>query len=201
MEPRSSPRGQASPSTEGTALNTPLSGRVRSRTLKVLAAGLAFSLLTPAGVASASSSHGPDITSKAFLHKAESAKRHHKHLTQPMRAALAVHWAYQHLGNRYRLGANGPRVWDCSAFVGAAWRSAGVRLPRTTYDIMSHGYRHVSRSHLQPGDVLEFYGDSHVGIYVGRGYMIHESASRARAIKVPMTYFWGDMDAALRPGF
>lgn len=97
------------------------------------------------------------------------------------------------------MGATGPRIWDCSAFVGAAWRSAGVHLPRTSYDIRDHGFRHVSRNHMQPGDIIELYGFQHVGIYVGNGYLIHESFSQQRAVRVTLTYL-GPIDAVYRPG-
>lgn len=55
----------------------------------------------------------------------------------------------------------------------AAYRSAGISLPRTTYAQINAGQR-VSRSQLQPGDLVFFYsGISHVGMYVGNGQMVH----------------------------
>ncbi|SOD84334.1 Cell wall-associated hydrolase, NlpC family [Streptomyces sp. Ag109_G2-15] len=89
------------------------------------------------------------------------------------RAAAAVAYAYQKLGSPYVWGATGPDAFDCSGLVQAAYRSAGVSLPRTTYTQINAG-RRVSRSELQPGDLVFFYsGISHVGIYVGNGRMIH----------------------------
>ncbi|MEV5463056.1 NlpC/P60 family protein, partial [Streptomyces cellulosae] len=89
------------------------------------------------------------------------------------RAAAAVSYAYQKLGSPYVWGATGPNAFDCSGLVQAAYRSAGVSLPRTTYSQISAG-RRVSRSELLPGDLVFFYaGISHVGIYVGDGRMIH----------------------------
>ncbi|MBC9725758.1 NlpC/P60 family protein [Streptomyces sp. TRM68367] len=89
------------------------------------------------------------------------------------RAADAVSYAYQKLGNPYVWGATGPDAFDCSGLVQAAYRSAGVSLPRTTYAQIDAG-RRVSRSELLPGDLVFFYsGISHVGIYVGNGSMIH----------------------------
>jgi cell wall-associated NlpC family hydrolase len=89
------------------------------------------------------------------------------------RAAAAVSYAQQKLGSPYVWGATGPDAFDCSGLVQAAYRAAGVSLPRTTYSQITAG-RRVSRSELLPGDLVFFYaGISHVGIYVGNGRMIH----------------------------
>ena len=89
------------------------------------------------------------------------------------RAAAVVSYAYQKLGSPYVWGATGPNAFDCSGLVQAAYRAAGVSLPRTTYSQIAAG-RRVSRSELLPGDLVFFYaGISHVGIYVGNGRMIH----------------------------
>ncbi|MFD8389715.1 NlpC/P60 family protein [Streptomyces sp. NPDC059680] len=89
------------------------------------------------------------------------------------RAAAAVDYAYAKLGSPYVWGAAGPNSFDCSGLVQAAYRSAGISLPRTTYAQINAG-RRVSRSELQPGDLVFFYsGISHVGIYVGNGQIIH----------------------------
>lgn len=89
------------------------------------------------------------------------------------RAARAVSYAYKALGSPYVWGATGPNAFDCSGLTQAAYRAAGVSLPRTTYAQIDAG-RRVGRSELQPGDLVFFYsGISHVGLYVGNGQMIH----------------------------
>jgi cell wall-associated NlpC family hydrolase len=89
------------------------------------------------------------------------------------RAAAAVAYAYQKLGSPYVWGATGPDAFDCSGLAQAAYRAAGISLPRTTYAQINAGHR-VPRSALRPGDLVFFYsGVSHVGIYVGKGQMIH----------------------------
>ncbi|KUO12025.1 C40 family peptidase [Streptomyces sp. DSM 15324] len=89
------------------------------------------------------------------------------------RAAAAVSFAYSKLGSPYVWGATGPNAFDCSGLVLAAYRSAGVSLPRTTYAQIGIG-RRVSRSELRPGDLVFFYsGITHVGLYIGNGRMIH----------------------------
>ncbi|MFI6930047.1 NlpC/P60 family protein [Streptomyces sp. NPDC050287] len=89
------------------------------------------------------------------------------------RAAAAVAYAYAKLGSPYVWGATGPDAFDCSGLIQAAYRSAGISLPRTTYAQIGAG-RRVSRSELLPGDLVFFYsGISHVGLYIGNGQMIH----------------------------
>ncbi|OPG02083.1 hypothetical protein B1R27_34180 [Streptomyces sp. GKU 895] len=89
------------------------------------------------------------------------------------RASAAVSYAYSKLGSPYVWGATGPDAFDCSGLTQAAYRSAGISLPRTTYAQIDAG-RRVSRSELQPGDLVFFYSAiSHVGIYIGNGQMIH----------------------------
>ncbi|MFF5333302.1 NlpC/P60 family protein [Streptomyces sp. NPDC013181] len=89
------------------------------------------------------------------------------------RAAQAIAFAYGALGKPYVWGATGPNSFDCSGLTQAAWRSAGVSLPRTTYTQINAGQR-ISRSQLAPGDLVFFYsGISHVGLYIGNGQMIH----------------------------
>ncbi|MGC4949778.1 NlpC/P60 family protein [Streptomyces sp. DT224] len=89
------------------------------------------------------------------------------------RAAQAVAFAYSALGKPYVWGATGPHSFDCSGLTQAAWRAAGVSLPRTTYTQINAGQR-IPRSQLAPGDLVFFYsGVSHVGLYIGNGRMIH----------------------------
>ncbi|MEV7883321.1 NlpC/P60 family protein [Streptomyces sp. NPDC002817] len=89
------------------------------------------------------------------------------------RAAAAVSYASSKLGSPYVWGATGPDAFDCSGLMQAAYRSAGISLPRTTYAQIDTG-RRVARSELLPGDLVFFYSAiSHVGIYIGNGQMIH----------------------------
>ncbi|MFG2135474.1 NlpC/P60 family protein [Streptomyces sp. NPDC048650] len=89
------------------------------------------------------------------------------------RAARAVSFAHGALGKPYVWGATGPSAFDCSGLTQAAWKAAGVSLPRTTYTQIASGPR-IDRAHLAPGDLVFFYsGISHVGLYIGGGKMIH----------------------------
>ncbi|MFJ8820177.1 NlpC/P60 family protein [Streptomyces sp. NPDC102467] len=89
------------------------------------------------------------------------------------RVQAAISFAQNALGSPYVWGATGPNAFDCSGLTQAAYRAAGVSLPRTTYAQINAGQR-ISRSQLQPGDLVFFYsGISHVGLYIGNGQMIH----------------------------
>lgn len=103
------------------------------------------------------------------------------------RASAAVSYANKALGSPYVWGATGPDAFDCSGLTQAAYRSAGVDLPRTTYAQIAAGQR-VPRSQLQPGDLVFFYqGISHVGLYVGNGQMIHAPNPNAPVRLAPIS--------------
>ncbi|MGP3966896.1 NlpC/P60 family protein [Streptomyces sp. 6N223] len=88
-------------------------------------------------------------------------------------AEQAIAFADEQLGDPYVWGATGPDSWDCSGLTQAAWRAAGIEIPRVTWDQVNFGTR-VTRDELQPGDLVFFYDDvSHVGLYTGDGMMIH----------------------------
>ncbi len=102
------------------------------------------------------------------------------------RAAAAVSYAYEKLGSPYAWGATGPDAFDCSGLTQAAYRAAGISLPRTTYAQIDAG-RRVSRSELAPGDLVFFYsGISHVGLYVGNGQMVHAPSPSAPVRVAPI---------------
>ncbi|MET9863218.1 NlpC/P60 family protein [Streptomyces smyrnaeus] len=89
------------------------------------------------------------------------------------RSARAVEFARGALGKPYVWGGTGPSGYDCSGLTQAAWKAAGVSLPRTSYSQIHAGKR-VSRGELAPGDLVFFYDSvSHVGLYIGGGRMIH----------------------------
>ncbi|MCG3042659.1 NlpC/P60 family protein [Streptomyces fenghuangensis] len=89
------------------------------------------------------------------------------------KADKVLAFAEAQLGKPYVWGATGPNSYDCSGLTRAAWLSAGVSLPRTTYDQVEAGTR-IARAEMRPGDLVFFYDDiSHVGIYAGGGQMIH----------------------------
>ncbi|MER6412762.1 C40 family peptidase [Streptomyces humidus] len=89
------------------------------------------------------------------------------------KAEKALAFARAQIGKPYVWGAVGPGSYDCSGLTQAAWKAAGVTLPRTTYDQVNAGTT-VSLTDARPGDLVFFYDDiSHVGVYIGNGMMIH----------------------------
>ncbi|MCC9158797.1 NlpC/P60 family protein [Streptomyces parvulus] len=89
------------------------------------------------------------------------------------KADKALAFARAQIGKPYVWGATGPGSYDCSGLTQAAWKAAGVSLPRVTYDQVNAGTT-VPVSQAQPGDLVFFYDDlSHVGLYIGNGMMIH----------------------------
>lgn len=75
------------------------------------------------------------------------------------------------LGDAYVMGASGPNAWDCSSLVQAAFKQAGVDLPRVSQDQSTMGTE-VGTSNLQVGDILYWGGKGsayHVGVYIGNG--------------------------------
>ncbi|CAM5553169.1 hypothetical protein SAVIM338S_04501 [Streptomyces avidinii] len=112
--------------------------------------------------------------------------------------ARAVAFARAQLGKPYVWGAAGPNSYDCSGLTQAAWRAAGVTLPRTTWDQVKAGPR-IGISRLRPGDLVFYYGDiSHVGIYVGGGRMIHAPRPGTHVREDPVAY--QPVYGSVRPG-
>jgi peptidoglycan DL-endopeptidase CwlO len=84
----------------------------------------------------------------------------------------ALRYAMQKIGDPYVWGAAGPNSFDCSGLVVWAYGQEGISLPHYTGALWNSGM-HVSRSELEPGDLVFFYPDiSHVGIFLGNGLMV-----------------------------
>lgn len=64
-------------------------------------------------------------------------------------------YAAKYLGTRYRLGASGPKAFDCSGFIGYVFKKFGFNLSRTSRAQYTQGEK-VNKSDLQPGDLLFF---------------------------------------------
>lgn len=90
----------------------------------------------------------------------------------PSPASVAVTTALAQRGKPYVWGATGPNSFDCSGLIQYAYRRAGIRLPRVTWDQMKSG-RRVSVSAIRAGDLVFYRSAAHVGMYVGNGRMVH----------------------------
>ncbi len=115
------------------------------------------------------------------------------------RGEIALAFGRAQLGEPYVFGATGPNRWDCSGLTQAAWRAAGISIPRTTYTQVRIGQR-VARTDLRLGDLVFFYGSrpSHVGLYAGNGMVLNaprpgKTVSYSRISSMPYA-------GAVRPG-
>lgn len=92
------------------------------------------------------------------------------------------------IGTPYRFGGTSTATgFDCSGFIGYLFREeAGIKLPRSTREMINIPAPKVARHDLQPGDLI-FFGDrgrvNHAGIYIGDNEFIH-SASRRSGVRV-----------------
>lgn len=108
---------------------------------------------------------------------------------KPGRMARALETALSLQGTPYRNGGDLPEEGlDCSGFVKYSFSSVGIDLPRTSSD-MYNATERISRSELQPGDLLFFKTGrrsrsiNHVAIYLGNGRFIH-APRRGRTVSI-----------------
>ncbi|MFI1364787.1 C40 family peptidase [Streptomyces griseochromogenes] len=93
--------------------------------------------------------------------------------TRSTRVAKAIDFARAQTGKPCVWGATGPDSYDCSSLTQAAWRAAGVTLPRAAHQQALAGTP-VTLAGLEPGDLVLFFDDDrHVGLHIGDGMMIH----------------------------
>ena len=125
-------------------------------------------------------------------------------------AQKAVAFAYNQLGCPYVYGGTGPcsAGFDCSGLTSSAWAYAGITIPRVSYDQMTSlpavplhtSSGAFTTSYLQPGDILGFAGNTHVGIYVGGGSVIDAPVPGQNVEKVALAgWYLSNLDGAVRP--
>jgi peptidoglycan DL-endopeptidase CwlO len=114
-------------------------------------------------------------------------------------AARAVAFALRQRDKPYQWGAQGPHAFDCSGLTWAAWRAAGVTIPRTAAGQLAALPR--IRGRLQPGDLLIYPSPGpsrrHVAMVLGRGRMVE---ALGRGIPVRTTSIRRGWLGAVRPG-
>ncbi|MFF7052914.1 NlpC/P60 family protein [Streptomyces griseorubiginosus] len=109
-------------------------------------------------------------------------------------------FARSQIGKPCVWGAAGPGSYDNAGLTQAAWRVAGVSLPRTSLGQASTGTA-VPLYAMQPGDLVFFHDDfSHVGLCTGNGMMIHAPGPGA-SIREESIYPTGEsiIRSAIRP--
>jgi hypothetical protein len=89
-----------------------------------------------------------------------------------------------------------PYVWggtslsygaDCSGFVQSIFSSFGINLPRIAQDQGANGEIVPDVSDAQPGDVVYWGSNPHVGIYLGNGKVVHCSGHDYNTVENPGT--------------
>lgn len=95
------------------------------------------------------------------------------------------------LGTPYRYGGVSRKTgFDCSGFVGYVYKEElGIKLPRTTGELLKMDAPVIARSDLEPGDLILFNDRgrgrvTHVGIYMGDDQFIHSSSKRSGGVRV-----------------
>jgi cell wall-associated NlpC family hydrolase len=118
----------------------------------------------------------------------------------PTVGARAAAIALRAVGVPYRWGGASPAAgFDCSGLVDWAYGRLGIALPHSSYALHELG-RPVGRSKLKAGDLLFFSGLGHVGIYIGRGRMVHapHSGSRVQVVRLGQSSYGGRLVGARR---
>ena len=160
---------------------------LRSRLLALAFAACAFACLMAVFVASTTTAHaegvrvtrerlGPPIPKRHILKRLRPRHRHKRPLGErAARIALKAvgvpyHWAYGHVG---------------------------VPVPHSSYALAGMGRR---VRHLRPGDLLFFSGYGHVGIYVGRGRMVHapHSGTTVQVVRLGRSHYGDAVISARR---
>jgi len=96
-------------------------------------------------------------------------------------------------GTPHQLGGSSTRGADCSGLVQSVYANEfGLEVPRTTEEQVQVGHA-VSRSQLQPGDLVFFrpeWKTRHVGIYLSDGRFLHASESDGVRVSDLRRSYW-----------
>lgn len=136
---------------------------------------------------------GPPLPKRHILKRLRPRHRHKRTLGE--RAAKI---ALKAVGVPYRWGGVSPsNGFDCSGLVYWAYGHVGVAVPHSSYALAGIGRR---VRHLRAGDLLFFSGYGHVGIYVGRGRMVHapHSGTRVQVVRLGGSHYGDAVISARR---
>lgn len=112
-------------------------------------------------------------------------------IAKPTLGDRAAAIALEAVGVPYRWGGASPESgFDCSGLVRWTYGRLGLELPHSSYALHELG-RSVARSRLERGDLLFFSGLGHVGVYLGRGRMVHapQSGRHVEVVELAGSYY------------
>ena len=118
-------------------------------------------------------------------------------------AQTAVSAAKAQLGVKYVYAGASSSGCDCSGLTMYAWGKAGVTLPHSAAQQATKG-TYVSRSSLQPGDLVFFDTSgngtvAHVGIYEGNGMFIHAASGAGKVMESSLSNsYWNSVYVTAR---
>src|SRR5215470_18699616 len=129
----------------------------------------AFALQAPsAGAAPAANIHPAGLTGPAAMGQRQQKLASRLRLQEILPPRLrAYRWAARQRGHPYVWGGTGPG-FDCSGLVMEAYLHVGIRLPRTTTEMLA-SRKLIRVIHPRMGD-LAFYGTGHVELFRRWGY-------------------------------
>ncbi|GAA4500145.1 C40 family peptidase [Actinoallomurus oryzae] len=87
------------------------------------------------------------------------------------RAETVLKYACAQLGKPYVFGGAGPNSFDCSGLTMMAYKQIGINLSHYVPNQYSAS-RRVAKADLQPGDLVFFSNNDHMGMFVGNGKFI-----------------------------
>ena len=132
--------------------------------------------------------------------KAAGGGARHAESTSAVKGERIVEVARTHMGTSYRLSPPAPcqafSSEDCSCHTSLVFEKFGIQLPDSPSSQWNYG-RSVPKDELQPGDLVFFKEDgpsypiTHVGIYSGRGHLIHASSYYGKVVESEMRYING----------
>ncbi|MEU0201902.1 MULTISPECIES: NlpC/P60 family protein [unclassified Streptomyces] len=157
-------------------------------------------LAAPAPVVPAEPVAAPTFSTTAFTPGANGGSWLSPDTGRSTRAERVVAFARAQIGRPCVWGAVGPGSYDAPGLAQAAWKAAGVTLPRTTQAQWEAGLR-IPLADVQVGDLVFFHDDlGHVGIWSGDGMMIHAPGPGA-LIREESVFFAGEtaIKGAVRP--
>lgn len=134
--------------------------------------------------------HLPDLAQESEADATEAFENHVDYQMPSLADSILEH-GFSLVGTPYRYGGSSTQTgFDCSGFVSYLYRKeAGLKLPRSTREMIKLDAPKVARNELEPGDLVLFNDRgrgrvSHAGIYIGDDQFIHSSSRRSGGVRV-----------------